>query len=242
MLVIYSFILSISIQAASLDWQKQVDTIMSGEGDVSSARQILNSMRDLDATLNKALDRGGQDERQALAAIRLLPKTSMVDELLKRLNSMEISSQRAQVYFVTLASMMDSDRGDKIVKALTQKIDLTSQGISPSLRIALLSGMSLRGESHDPKILSKMLDDPSYDLRLKVMEISQESVQKDPEGHREFLGKALTMSPYPVRLKAVDAIAGLPFKIRRNYRLEVLKCAKTDANDLVKKTCAQVQF
>lgn len=224
------------------NWQRPVETLISGEGDTIAARKALSGHAELDVKLTKALEKGGVDEQLALSAIRLLPRPSMVDYLLTKLNQMDIRDNKTQAYFVTLASMSGGTYGDKILKELARKVDVTSSQVSPAIRIALLSGMSLKQTAPSADVLQKLLDDSSFELRMKAMEVSEFGIAQNPAAHKEFLMKGLIVGPYPVRLKAADAIARLPIDLRRQFKEAVGTCKKSDQNSVVKKACSEVKF
>jgi hypothetical protein len=240
-LIISSFSLTFA-QAKSLSWEEAVDVVVTGEGDVAKARQGLISDPALDEQLRGGLAKGGRSELRALNAIRLLPRPSMVKELLGTLAKLPASEKQGQLYFVTLASMAGGEHGAEILAGLQAKVNVTSKTVPSSLRLALLSGMSLRSTAPTGGVLLQLLDDTSFEIRLKAMELATNRFKGGEKEQQEFLLKAMERSPYPLRLKALSVIGDLPAAQRQRYKSEVTKCAQSDQNQVVKEACASLKF
>lgn len=239
--IIFSFILSASYVFAS-EWKTFSRDLISDRAKEVEARKKLQAIKDLDKELAEALEKGGMDEKLALVAIRKLPHLSMVDVLLNKIEKMDVHEPETESYIVTLLSMVETSKGNEILDKVSKKVDLTSARISSALRISLLSAMSIKGRLPSVSTLTELLEDPSFDMRLKALEVASEEVEKSPKTYETFLKKALSVSPYPVRLKALEEIEKMPKTGRLTYKDIIEKCSKEDQNDVVKETCRNIQF
>jgi len=238
--LIFSILFSLSALAA--DWKIPAEELLNQDGKEEAAKAKLESMKDLDADLKKALDKEGREEQLALNTIRKLPRLSMVDILISKAEKMDVHDQRTAHYLVTLLSLNGTARGGDIMTFATKKIDLTSARISASLRIALLSAMYSRNEQPSMKTMNDLLDDVSYELRLKTMDVALSKIEKEPAVYETFLKKALHVSPYPVRLKALDQIKLFPKDIQARYKQDIETCAKSDQDESVRENCKSFSF
>lgn len=230
-----------SLSALASEWKKSAEELMDQSSAENSARQRLESMKDLDTDLKKALDAGGREEQLALNTIRKMPRLSMVDYLITKAEKMDVHESRTASYLVTLLSLNSTSKGNEIMKFATQKIDVTSQKISSSLRIALLSAMYSRNEQPSLKTMTELLDDGSYELRLKTMDVALSSV-KDPVSYEPFLKKALHVSPFPVRLKALEQIKLFPKETQAHFKTDIESCTKSDPDETVRESCKSFRF
>jgi hypothetical protein len=235
MLVIFSFLFSFA-HADIKQLEPHIHSLMSGEGDVAKARTTLNANEDLDVILAQALGKGGRDESLALEAIRLLPRLSLVDNLLKKISGMDPKDRMAQARFVALASMVETTEGDNILQGLQKEVSLSAKFPTP-LRIALLSAMSLKNSSPSVKVLQELMEESSYELRMKAMAVAESGIKQDPKAYEDFLKKALSVSPYTVRIQAVDYITRLPLEEKGKFRKEIRHCSGHDTHPEVKKLC-----
>jgi len=238
--LIFSILFSLNTFAS--DWKVAADELLSQDGKEESARAKLESMKDLDADLKKALEKQGRDEFLALNTIRAMPRLSMIDTLVAKAEKMDVYEQRTGHYLVTLLSLNNTSRGADIMAFASKKIDLTSPKISASLRIALLSAMFSRNEQPSMKTMNELLDDVSYELRLKAMDVVLSKVDKEPSYYEPFLKKALHVSPYPVRLKALDQIKLFSKDVQARYKQDIESCAKSDVDESVRETCKSFRF
>lgn len=237
--LIFSLLFSYSVFAS--DWQTPAHELMSQSGQEDSARTKLEGIKDLDNELKKALDKGGKDEQLALNTIRKMPRLSMVDTLVAKAEKMDVHESRTASYLVTLLSLNSTSKGDEIMKFAQKKIDITSVKISASLRIALLSSMYSRNEQPSLKTMTELLDDVSYELRLKTMDVALSEV-KDPKSYEPFLKKALTVSPFPVRLKALEQIKLFPKDMQARFKNDIESCSKNDPDETVRESCKSFRF
>jgi hypothetical protein len=231
-LIIFSLFFTTSILAS--DWKSIVRQSMEGKAELSQ----LESIKDLDTQLKLALKSAGPDEQLALTAIRGLRREALIDELKSQLKLLDLATPRGSSYFVTLSALADTKRGREIVGDLNKKIDLTNIRESAGLKLSLLSAMIAAETPPSEKLLNVILEDPSYELRLKVMEI----IEGEPAKYLDALTKALITTPYPVRLKAADAIARLPLSQKEKFRSQIEACAKNDQNESVRAACKNVKF
>lgn len=237
--LIISLLLSSSVLAS--DWKQSAEELMSQSATETTARAKLESMKELDADLKAALDAGGRDEQLALNTIRKMPRLSMVDTLISKSEKMNVLDSRTASYLVTLLSLNSTSKGDEIMKFASKKIDITSPKISASLRIALLSAMYSRNEQPSLKTMTELLDDVSYELRMKTMDVALSSV-KDAKSYEPFLKKALHVSPFPVRLKALEQIKLFPKDVQVNYKSDIESCSKSDPDETVRESCKSFRF
>lgn len=231
----------LSFSAIASDWKTPATELMSQSGKDEAATKKLESIKDLDAALTKALDAGGRDEQLALNTIRKMPRLSMVSTLISKSEKMDILESRTASYLVALLSLSSTSKGDEIMKFATKKIDMTSPKISASLRIALLSAMYLRSEQPSLKTMTELLDDVSYELRMKTMDVALASV-KDARSYEPFLKKALHVSPFPVRLKALEQIKLFPKDLQSHYKSDIESCSKSDPDETVRESCKSFRF
>lgn len=231
----------LSFSAIASDWKTRATELMSQSGKDEAATKKLESIKDLDAALTKALDAGGRDEQLALNTIRKMPRLSMVSTLISKSEKMDILESRTASYLVALLSLSSTSKGDEIMKFATKKIDMTSPKISASLRIALLSAMYLRSEQPSLKTMTELLDDVSYELRMKTMDVALASV-KDARSYEPFLKKALHVSPFPVRLKALEQIKLFPKDLQSHYKSDIESCSKSDPDETVRESCKSFRF
>jgi hypothetical protein len=238
--IIFSILISISSFAS--DWKTPAEELLGEEGKEEVAIAKLSSLKDLDSELKKALEKEGRDEQLALNTIRKMPRLSLVDTLIAKTEKMDVHEQRTAHYLVTLLALNGTSRGADIMKFASKKIDLTAAKISASLRIALLSAMYSRNEQPSIKTMTELLDDVSYEMRLKAMDVALSSSVKDPSAYESFLKKGLHVSPYPVRLKALDQIKLFPKEVQARYKEDIEMCAKTDQDETVRENCKSFRF
>lgn len=238
--LIFSILFSANLFAA--DWKVAADELLSQSGKEEVAKAKLESIKELDTQLKAALDKQGRDEFLALNTIRKMPRLSMIDTLIAKAEKMDVHDQRTAHYLVTLLSMSSTSRGADIMKFASKKIDLTSAKISASLRIALLSAMYSRNEQPSMTTMNELLDDVSYELRLKTMDVALAKIEKEPSVYEPFLKKALHVSPYPVRLKALDQIKLFPKNVQTRFKQDIENCAKTDQDESVRESCKSFSF
>jgi hypothetical protein len=236
------FSILISASAFSADWKSLGSELISQSGSEESTIIKLNSIKDLDDSLKKAIESHGRDEQLALQVIRKMPRLSMVDYLISKAEKMDIRDSQTAHYLVTLLSLNSTPRGADILKFASKKIDLTDVKTSASLRIALLSAMYSRNEAPSVKTMNELLEDVSYELRLKVMDLAVANAEKEPSTYEPILKKALTVSPFPVRLKALEQIKLYPKEVQAHYKGEIEKCAKSDQEETVRDVCKSFRF
>lgn len=234
------FSLFFSLAHAAENWQSLATHLMNKDEQEEGARKKLSETQQLDESLKKALESSGEDERLALETIRRLPRPSMINELMHQMAKMKPEDDKTAYYAITLMSLIPVGDADKILTFLQTKFDLTSLKISSALRIAILTSMAEKEKVPDVKVLEKLLEDTSYEMRLKTFEVAWPYLLKDPAKYKSFLKKSLTSSPYPLRLKAVDAVASLPENIRKEYQRDIEKCSSSDENNLVKEKCSDL--
>jgi hypothetical protein len=232
-----SFLFSLSVFAQA-SWIDLTETLMTQDGSVPEARAQLEKMPDLDQKLQAALGKGGRERKYALELIRILPRPSMVAALKKEIDS---TTEHDQL-LVTLMSLSAQEKGNEILEYLGKKINLHSEMTSSSLKIAYLSTLLMKDQSPKVETLTKLLDDPSYDVRLKAMDLAEGKIGGAPESFQVFLKKAVSVSPYPVREKSFQAISQLPQGLKVKFKDAVEKCAKTDQSDDVKNVCRGITF
>jgi hypothetical protein len=216
------------------DWKDIARQSMEGRAELAQ----LHSIKNLDQELKLALKSPGSDEQLALTVIRGLKRVELVEELKSQVKALDLGTSRGASYFVTLASLAETKKGSDIVNFLNQKIDLKNIRESAGLKLSLLSAMMVANQLPSENVLKIILDDPSYELRLKVMEV----IEGDAEKYNSLLSKALRTTPYPVRLKAADAIARLPKEKKQKFRSQIEACAKNDQNESVRAACKNVKF
>lgn len=238
--LIFSIFFSLNIFAS--DWKVPAEELLSQNGNEESAKAKLESIKDLDIELKKALDKPGREEQLALNTIRSMPRLSMVDTVIAKADKMDVHDQKCALYLVTLLALNGTARGSDIMKFASKKIDITSPKVSASLRIALLSAMYSRNEQPSMKTMNELLDDVSYELRLKVMDVALSKIDQGPSAYESFLKKALHVSPYPVRLKALDQIKLFPKNVQVRYKQDIESCAKTDQDETVRESCKSFSF
>lgn len=239
--IVFSLLLSFNVISAT-DWRVPAEGLISQQGTEEASRKNLEGIKDLDKELLKALEKEGRDEMLALSTIRKMPRLSLVDHLIKKTKDMDVHQERTAHYLVTLLSLVNTTEGDKILEHATKKIDLTSLKISSSLRIALLSAMNSKEKLPPLKTMESLLEDPSYEIRLKVIDMAYHSIEKNPGQYQSFLKKSLTQSPYSLRLKALEQIKVLPVEERTHYKEAILNCSKNDQNEIVKESCSTFRF
>lgn len=228
--------------AFASDWKIPAEDLLGQEGKEEAAKVKLESIKTLDADLKKALEKEGREEQLALNTIRRMPRVSMVDTLISKAEKMDIHQQRAAHYLVTLLAMTETSKSEDIFKFASKKIDLTSAKISSSLRIALLSAMYSQNKQPSLKTMNELLDDVSYEMRLKVMDVALTGVEKDPAVYETFLKKAINVSPFPVRLKALEQIKLFPKEVQARYKSVIETCSKSDPDESVRENCKSFRF
>lgn len=239
--IVFSLLVSLNIFAAT-DWRISAEGLLSQQGTEEASRKSLEQVKDLDASLIKALEKEGRDEMLALGTIRKLPRLSLVDHLIKKTETMDVHQERTAHYYVSLLSMVNTTEGDKILDHASKKIDLTSAKISSSLRIALLSAMNIKEKLPPLKTMETLLEDTSYEIRLKVIDMAYHAIEKNPSQYQSFLKKSLTLSPYSLRLKALEQIKVLPPEEKARYKEAIVNCSKSDQNEIVKESCSTFRF
>lgn len=238
--LIFSILFSLNLFAS--DWKVVADELLSQSDKEEAAKAKLEAIKDLDSQLKAALEKQGRDEFLALNTIRKMPRLSMIDTLISRAEKMDVHDQRTAHYLVTLLSMSHTSRGADIIKFASKKIDLTEARISASLRIALLSAMYSRNEQPSMTTMNELLDDVSYELRLKAMDVALAKMDKEPSVYEPFLKKALHTKPYPIRLKALDQIKLFPKNVQVRFKQDIENCAKSDQDESVRESCKTFSF
>lgn len=223
--------------ANTSDWKTHTDQLIEGGDKETAAREALKNTKDLDKTLLKALDKGAAEENYALNTIKYLPMPTLADQLLKRALKMNVLLPRTESYIVTLLSVVNGEEAVKTIKALQKKIDLKSQRISASLKLAYLSSMSDNNLVPEVHLLNHLLEDNSYEFRLKVMDTALPSIEKEPKKYESFLKKAMVSTPFPLRLRALEQIKLLSKEDQVAYRALISKCAQNDQHEAVKEAC-----
>ncbi len=236
--VIFSLLLS--THGWSVSWKVAAENL-ADESRGREARAQLLKVKSLDRELEKALGSGSADERLALSVIAKLPRPSLVPKLLQLTKSMDVTEVRSGVFYMTLLSLVDGVRGKEILNTVATRFDLTAVQVPSSLRITLLDAFDQQHRLPDPEVLSKLLDDPSYELRLKVMEVIPDEVRANPDRFLSLLQKAITIGPYPVRLRALEMIELFSKTKLKVFEKAILSCAQKDPSEVVKAKCLSLK-
>ncbi len=215
---------------------------LANEAQAKEARAELLKVKNLDQELEKALGPKSLDERLALTVITKLPRPSLVPRLLELTRTMDVTEVRTGVYYLTLLSLTDGVRGKAIVDEVATRLDLTEVKVPSSLRIALLGALNQQRRLPSLEVLSAVLDDPSFELRIKVLEVIEKDVSENPERYLALLKKSLSISPFPVRLRALEMIEMLSTDQRKLFRELIQSCSEKDPSEVVKSKCRSLRI
>lgn len=240
--IIISFFASLALAGAP-DWQPLARKLLSEGAESQTARQQLLSLKPLEPSLINALDAGGDEEQLALLVIRKLRLKSFINELLSRVTKYDPLLDRCAPYVLALITFTDeNDPGDLIVDELLKKIPVTSAKISAALRISVVTAAINRDKILPAKELIELLEDPSYEMRIKAVEAADLASKKAPKDYLPFFKRSLFVTPFPVRLKTAEAIDGLSVEDKMLLKSDIEKCAHSDANESVRLACKSVRF
>ncbi len=229
--------------AAETNWQSLARGLLADDTSTEMAQKKLLETKSLESDLSRGLDKGGEDEQLALLVIRKLQIKNLISGLLDRMTKLDPSQERITGLVLTLVTFtLESDPGDRITDELLKKIPITSSKISPALRLSVISAAINRDKVLAAKDLIELLEDPSYEIRMKSVDLALIGAKKNPMDYIPFFRKSLFVTPFPVRLKSAQAIGDFTLEERKSLKAEVEKCRLTDVNELVRSACRSVQF
>lgn len=241
LLTLFALMIS-TTTSANVDWRIEAQHIFHDDEKADLAKERLLTLKDLDNELSKAMKKEGPDENLALAVIRELPRLSMVDDLISALRPMNLLENRAENYVVTLSSMVNTSKGKLILKELAKKVEITDIKTSAVLRASYLDALIAKDQLPDTETLLKLLEDPSYDIRLKIGEAIDSKIKDQVMKYGPVVRKGLSTKPFPVRLKMVNIISKLKTEDRLSFKDDIQRCQRQDENAMVKEACLTIKY
>lgn len=235
------FIIFPALVQASRSWKDDIKRILEFPEDTEQLVMKLQSQKNLDEQLRTALKEKNSDAPYALEVIRVLNRKTLTDDVITVFNSLDASSYAARKCIKVLIVLDSDSTSDKILKAMKSKIDFTSPRTSSTTRLLLLHAM--KNKSDTPTIEQVMLlgKDDNYDLRVATFETVKNDLRIHPEKYEKYIHQSLTISPYTLRLKAIDEIAALPFSFQKKFKSDFERCSAEEKNDAVKSLCQKMK-
>ncbi|MBY0518076.1 MAG: hypothetical protein K2P81_14300 [Bacteriovoracaceae bacterium] len=200
------------------------------------AREELLKIENLDEQLKNAIETEGQTQMLALQTISSLHRISLIPKLMEKVKTTDVKSKQNSLLVTTLASMGEGQEGSKILEFLNQTIDLNSQDIPLTTRMAVLSTWQLQEKSPDPEKINSLLADKDSQIRLKAMETLESYYRGDKSKLVPLIKNALSLSPFPLRMRAANLAQELAPADKLKLSAELKKC-QNDPQEEVRSAC-----
>ncbi len=234
--VVFSLLILIANTAFAAPFQPWAIKLFSDTEESNLAKSELAKISDLDQQLQAAITSGGREQMLAFRVMGALERVKLVPWLLERTRSLDRLSEEATLHLTALASMCETSEGEKIVKFMSQYIDLKDTKTPNLSRLAVLTAWDVKRATPPLSTIEKLLGDDDAQIRQKAMEVLESYYQGDSSALVPVLKKALTLSPFPLRMRAAHMAAKLNKKDREPLTKELQTCSQ-DSRPEVESAC-----
>lgn len=234
--VAFSFFLLATSPAWAVKFQPMAMKLVSDSPDSIQAKLDLQKISDLDEQLKAAVVAGGFEQELAFRVIGSLERVQLSSWLIERTREKEKTADETGRFVTALATLAPSSEGDRILKFLAQHFDLTSAQIPTPTRLSALTVWELRDQAPELRVLEKLISDEDAQVRMKAMELLEGTYKGEQESLIPLLKKALSGSPFPLRMRAANLTAKLSKKNRQHLLKDLEACSK-DPRPEVESAC-----
>lgn len=234
--VVFSFLFFLASTASAAPFQPWAIKLFSDSEEAIRAKTELAKMSDLDQQLQAAIVSGGREQMLAFRVMGALERVKLVPWLIERTRSLDPQSEDATLHLTALASMCETSEAEKIITFVNQYIDLKDTKIPTLSRLAVLTAWDVKRAAPPLAVIDKLLSDDDAQIRQKAMEVFESYHQGDSSDLVVVLKKALTLSPFPLRMRAANMAAKLNKTKREPLMKELHACSK-DSRPEVESAC-----
>lgn len=197
------------------------------------AMQGLQKIPDLDSELRDSLNT--RDRSKALKVIRTLNRTALTDAVLT------ISKKKPETdCLLTLRVLYNPQTSEKIAQFCEDQLTAITISTSPG---GTLSCLEILAEAKKPLPLKRaeiLLNDKSYEVRIATASYAGKMITTgNQEDYLGIISKALTLSPYQLRLEALDVVEKFSSKQTKSIEPS-LKACSNDLNSDVQAQCRKL--
>ncbi len=234
--VVFSLLFVLTNTAFAAPFQPWAVKLFSDSEESNQAKSELAKISDLDQQLKDAIASGGREQMLAFRVMGALERVKVVPWLIDRTRGLDHQSEEATLHLTALASMCETNEAENILSFLNQYIDLKDTKIPTLSRLAVLTAWDVKRAAPSLSTIDKLLSDDDTQIRQKAMEVFESYHQGDSSALVPVLKKALTLSPFPLRMRAANMAAKLNKKDRQALTKELQTCSQ-DTRPEVESAC-----
>lgn len=198
------------------------------------AKKELRDYENLEALLLQKLKKG-ENLALVLRVIKVIHVKYLLPELMK--DAKALAKYGA---YATINSLEDNENKAEIFKFYEDQIKQRTAEDN-FLKDAYVDYFEYNNRQIDFPLVLNFLEDPSFDLRVKVAQYFFSVKEKySQEQVNLFSNKALSLGPYQLRLEVLQSLGRFPKNELRKLKIDTSKC-RGDLNDKVKEACKNIR-
>lgn len=238
LLIIASFHTSAEAAGSSYHWTALARHVGQTERSRDAAIRELRKIKNLDQTLLKSI--GTSQKPLALDVITALELTHLVPELLKK-----IDSDKDGFLVLTLNSLLSEKNKTSVIDRYLELLKPTRQSESsaPAL-VAMLEPLGRLGVSLSLESVEKLFEHSYPEVRSAALYyVRMMTLMKLDRSYLKFINKALSLSPYQVRLQALYVLDEMATKSEYKGALKpaaLKERCKAEKKKFVREHCLKI--
>ena len=230
-----AFLIMISISLSSFAKTTWEESAVKLSGDPEVRAQGLKELKAIDNLSEQLRANFAVKKELVLDVIRALKMQEFLPRLLEMTETTTPSDLKWQVV-ETATGLSEVKDERKLTEIYAKKIE--TKKLPDATLLALLTGLQKYRYPISEKKLISLLEHSSFEIRLAAVQIAADLAKEQPK-YNLVLKKAITLSPYQLRLQAY-ATYSEDTALAKLHKKEINKACQTEKNSDVKELCSKI--